>query len=249
MKQLVCEMCGSKDLIKDDGVFVCQSCGCKYSVEEAKKLLIEGVEIKGTVNVSGTVKMDRSEEIENLLFRAKQFCNEGDMEKSKLYFNKVLDIDFKNDDALNGLNIIDKITIKDLLDKAKQFYNQGDITNSELYFHKILDIDAENQDALNGLDIIDKNIIEPNLIISRANIRPSGEYKTIVVINGKKHKELDLDYTARVKLPAGNHIIFFKRAALKSNSIAITVNSRKDKFSLTFEPKLFTIKTNLIKTN
>lgn len=37
MKQLVCEMCGSKDLVKDGGVFVCQSCGCKYSVEEAKK--------------------------------------------------------------------------------------------------------------------------------------------------------------------------------------------------------------------
>lgn len=37
MKQLTCEMCGATDLIKQDGVFVCQSCGCKYSVEEAKK--------------------------------------------------------------------------------------------------------------------------------------------------------------------------------------------------------------------
>lgn len=41
MKQLTCEMCGSTDLIKQDGVFVCQSCGCKYSVEEAKKMMIE----------------------------------------------------------------------------------------------------------------------------------------------------------------------------------------------------------------
>ena len=37
MKQLVCEMCGSNDLVKDNGLFVCQSCGCKYTVEEAKK--------------------------------------------------------------------------------------------------------------------------------------------------------------------------------------------------------------------
>ena len=29
MKQLTCEMCGSTDLMKQDGVFVCQSCGCK----------------------------------------------------------------------------------------------------------------------------------------------------------------------------------------------------------------------------
>ena len=39
MKQLTCEMCGSTDIIKQDGVFVCQTCGCKYSVEEAKKMM------------------------------------------------------------------------------------------------------------------------------------------------------------------------------------------------------------------
>ena len=38
MKQLTCEMCGSTDLMKQDGVFVCQSCGMKYSVEEAKSI-------------------------------------------------------------------------------------------------------------------------------------------------------------------------------------------------------------------
>ena len=37
MKRLTCEMCGSTDLIKQDGAFVCQTCGCKYSIEEAKK--------------------------------------------------------------------------------------------------------------------------------------------------------------------------------------------------------------------
>ena len=41
MKQIVCEMCGSKELIKQDGVFVCQSCSSKYSVEKAKKMMVE----------------------------------------------------------------------------------------------------------------------------------------------------------------------------------------------------------------
>ena len=45
MKQLTCEMCGSTDLVKQDGVFVCQTCGCKYSVEEAKKMIQESSEI------------------------------------------------------------------------------------------------------------------------------------------------------------------------------------------------------------
>ena len=59
MKQLTCEMCGSTDLLKQDGVFVCQTCGTKYSLEEAKKMMIEG-----TVDVSGsTVKVDNSASI------------------------------------------------------------------------------------------------------------------------------------------------------------------------------------------
>ena len=41
MKQLTCEMCGSTELMKQDGVFVCQTCGTKYSVEEAKKMMVE----------------------------------------------------------------------------------------------------------------------------------------------------------------------------------------------------------------
>ena len=47
MKKLVCEMCGSSDLLKQDGVFVCQGCGCKYSVEEARKMMVEDGETGG----------------------------------------------------------------------------------------------------------------------------------------------------------------------------------------------------------
>lgn len=48
MKQIVCEMCGNNDLIKQDGVYVCQYCGTKYTVEEARKMMVEG-----TVDVQG----------------------------------------------------------------------------------------------------------------------------------------------------------------------------------------------------
>lgn len=39
MAQMTCELCGSTDFIKQDGVFVCQKCGCKYSVEDARKIM------------------------------------------------------------------------------------------------------------------------------------------------------------------------------------------------------------------
>ena len=38
MKRLTCEMCGSTELIKQDGLFICKFCGCKYTVVDAKKV-------------------------------------------------------------------------------------------------------------------------------------------------------------------------------------------------------------------
>ena len=57
MKQLTCEMCGSTDLMTQDGVFVCQSCGTKYSVEEAKKMMVEvgvAVEVKNAAQLESS---------------------------------------------------------------------------------------------------------------------------------------------------------------------------------------------------
>ena len=66
MKQLTCEMCGSTDIVKQDGLFVCQSCGIKYSIEEAQRMMIEG-----TVDVQGTVKVDNSAFVEKYFGGAK----------------------------------------------------------------------------------------------------------------------------------------------------------------------------------
>ncbi len=64
MRRIVCEMCGGTDFIKEDGVLVCQSCGLKYTMDEAKKIMVEG-----PVDVSGsTIKVDRSEELKNRIY-------------------------------------------------------------------------------------------------------------------------------------------------------------------------------------
>ena len=90
MKRLTCEMCGSTDLVKQDGVFVCQSCGCKYSVEEARKMMVE---IDGPVEVTGTVKVDNSAALENYLAMAKTACSAGNYQETENYCNKIIEID------------------------------------------------------------------------------------------------------------------------------------------------------------
>lgn len=95
MKQLTCEMCGSADLIKDGGVFVCQTCGTKYSVEEAKRMMIEG-----TVDVQGTVKVDNSAYVEKYLANARRAKEKEDWEETEKYYNMVEQNDPDNIEAI-----------------------------------------------------------------------------------------------------------------------------------------------------
>ena len=85
MKPLTCEMCGSTNLLKQDDVFVCQSCGTKYSVEEAKKMMVEG-----TVAVEGTVKIDTSSELKNLYEIARRAKDMENAENAEKYYDMIL---------------------------------------------------------------------------------------------------------------------------------------------------------------
>ena len=80
MKAIVCEMCGSQDLIKQDGYYVCQNCGTKYAPEEAKKLMVE---------VSGAVKVDNSEKIENLYVLARRAYKDGNWNDAENYYSQL----------------------------------------------------------------------------------------------------------------------------------------------------------------
>ena len=80
MQAMVCEMCHSNDLVKQDGLYVCQHCGTKYTVEEARKLL-------------GTVKIDKTEETEKLLILARRAREDNNSENAEKYYGMVLQED------------------------------------------------------------------------------------------------------------------------------------------------------------
>lgn len=98
-------MCGSTDLVKQDGVFVCQSCGCKYSIEEAKKMMIEG-----TVEVTGTVKVDNSATIANYIELAESALKGANGQSVLEYTNKALEVDPQNSRAwILQMQVFEKI--------------------------------------------------------------------------------------------------------------------------------------------
>ncbi len=87
MKMMVCEMCESHDFAKQDGMFVCQGCGMKYSVEEAKKLMVE---VEGEAAPIRTVKVDQSDEIRKLYELARRAKNDNNSENARKYYDMIL---------------------------------------------------------------------------------------------------------------------------------------------------------------
>lgn len=80
IRAMVCELCGSNDVVKTDGLYVCQHCGTKYTIEEAKKII-------------GAVTIDRSDELKNLYLLARRARNDNNSENAQKYYEQILVLD------------------------------------------------------------------------------------------------------------------------------------------------------------
>ena len=89
---LKCPSCGADfeyDPSKESGV--CQYCGTQ--IIRNKQIVVH----------QGSIKIDRSDEIENLLYRAKEMEKDYDYDSAIFYYNKVLDIDPRNQLARSAI--------------------------------------------------------------------------------------------------------------------------------------------------
>ena len=77
MQAIRCELCGSQDIVKEDGLFVCRNCKTKYSPDEARKLV-------------GTVKIDNSETVENLFTLARRAFQTKNYADAERYYAMIL---------------------------------------------------------------------------------------------------------------------------------------------------------------
>lgn len=137
MKKITCEICGSNDVIKKEGFFECQTCGTKYSVEEVKKIVLEG-----SVDISGsTVKVDNSGNIENYLNIARSAYVATNLSECEVFCNKILEIDSKYYEAW--------------LLKGKLAICKSKIEEATNYFSNALDNTPENK-----VDEIKSEIVE-----------------------------------------------------------------------------------------
>lgn len=100
MKAIVCEMCSSRDFAKQDGFYICQKCGMKYSSEEARKLMVDVPEDEAAPVDSGSAaQSEGSAELSNFLTIARRAKDEGNSERAEKYYDLVLQLDPNNWEA------------------------------------------------------------------------------------------------------------------------------------------------------
>ena len=163
MKALVCEMCGSQDLVKTDGMFICQNCGTKYTVEEAKKMRVEG-----------TVQIDNSAFVEKYLANARRARTKGDWAEVEKYYNLVEQNAPENIEAI-FYSAYGKLRTTLLDDFSAKWDNDIEVVKKSI---SVLDdyFDMEHEpeqrqviiDAMHDILIL-TDVRENNIIVGKAN--------------------------------------------------------------------------------
>lgn len=145
MKKITCEICGSNELIKKEGIFECQTCGTKYSVEEVRKIVLEG-----SIDISGsTVKVDNSRNIDNYLNIAQNAYKVDNWVECENYCNMILEIDSKNYEAwlLKGKSAFWKSSVEKLRieETINCFFNSLDNAPENSIIDITIEITKETQ--------------------------------------------------------------------------------------------------------
>lgn len=150
MKKLVCETCGSSGLTKEGEYFVCPYCGCKYSVEEAKKMMIEG-----TVEVQGTVAINFSNQVDSLLKRARLALEDKDFKKADEFAEQALNLDAECGEAylIKWLRLLGVSSLNEAIQKKDSLANHilGLYKRLEYRYDEISEINSMRQKALRFL--------------------------------------------------------------------------------------------------
>ena len=113
---MVCELCGDSNLIKKDGVFVCQKCGCKYSVEEARKLMGASPAPATTATTNSEVQNAvKNELLSTFLEMGFNALTAGNGDEARQYAKKAIETDIRNLDGWLLLGLFHTRSINNMI--------------------------------------------------------------------------------------------------------------------------------------
>lgn len=89
MKKIICELCESMEFIKENGMFVCQGCGTKYTAEEVRGMMREVEGGAAPVMPAG----NPNQQLDNILMLATNAFSASNNEETEKYCNRAIELD------------------------------------------------------------------------------------------------------------------------------------------------------------
>ena len=130
MKAIICEMCGSNDVVKQSGMYVCQNCGTKYDPEDAKKLMVE-------------ITLDNSAKLDNLYKIARRAYQDKNYQDAADYYQQIA-IENADDWEANFYKILSRarcstikeakqelVSVSNCLDSSIRLIKNSNISDTE----------------------------------------------------------------------------------------------------------------------
>jgi len=99
VKKIVCELCESTNLIKQNGMFVCQNCGTKYSLEDARKMMVDVDDSEISTDAIAVPAVKDNPQVLNLLELARVSLSSNNNAEAEKFCNQVIAIDAQNFEA------------------------------------------------------------------------------------------------------------------------------------------------------
>lgn len=97
MKKIVCELCEGMEFTKDGGMFICNSCGTKYTAEEARGMMreIEGAApaIAGGAPAAVPMGNPNQQQLDNILLLASSAYEADNKAEAENYCNQAIVLD------------------------------------------------------------------------------------------------------------------------------------------------------------
>lgn len=122
---LSCELCGSTNVVRQNGIFVCQHCQTKYSVEDAKKMMLGDIPAKESAENAAAFPLEKN------LQRAEKMLELGKFTDS---YNMFTEISKQHPDDYRGWWGIARACSNNLVSSPDDpFLVSGDIPLTDQY--------------------------------------------------------------------------------------------------------------------
>lgn len=227
MKAIVCEMCGSNDVIKQGGMYVCQNCGTKYDPEDAKKLMVE-------------VTIDNSAKLDNLYKIARRAYQDGNYQDAANYYQQIA-IENADDWEANFYKVLSRarccaikdakqelVTVSNCLDSTVRLINNSNISDVEKALNIKKICTASKNFAVDVINSVTKAFSKfGNGSSNITNMRRDTIYRAVDLIAKEELLNVAGDSKFRAKEVA-NCIVFLKKEDYVPNDYLYEIAKKID---------------------